>query len=327
MTSEVTESSRVADGAPASAHPHGALAAAVLGFFVITLDAVIVNVALPAIRTDLGGGIGGLQWVVDGYTLMFAALLLTAGSVTDRFGARRAFGAGMVLFVVASAACRTAPTLSALVAARFLQGTAAAVLMPSSMALIRQAYPHPVARGRAVAVWAMGGALASTSGPLLGGVLELLDWRWIFAVNLPVGAAALALVARVAPSPRRATPVDWAGQVTAAAAMGGLTYGAIEAGTAGLTAPRVLPAFAVALVALATFVRVQARVTHPMVPPRLFRSRTVVIVMATGFAFMVGYYGLPFVASLFLQQQRGAALTSTRCSPRGRRPCGSRRAE
>lgn len=311
MTSTVTGSSRLAAGAPAPAHPRAALAAAVLGFFVITLDAVVVNVALPAIRDDLGGGISGLQWVVDGYTLMFAALLLTAGSVTDRIGARRAFAGGMVVFVVASAACGLAPTLPALVAARFLQGSAAAVLMPSSMALIRQAFPDPVTRGRAVAVWAMGGAVASTSGPLLGGVLQLLDWRWIFVVNLPVGVVALVLVARVASSPRSATAVDGAGQVTAAAAMGGLTYGAIEAGSAGLGAPRVLVAFAVALLALAVFVRVQARVTHPMVPLRLFRSRTVVIVMVTGFAFMVGYYGLPFVAGLFLQQQRGLSPLGT----------------
>jgi MFS family permease len=147
------------------------LAAAVLGFFVITLDAVVVNVALPSIRADLGGGITGLQWVVDGYTLMFAALLLTAGSLSDRIGARRAFAAGLALFVAASAACGLAPTLGALVAARFVQGAAAAVLMPSSM--------------------------ASSARPT--------------------------------------------------------TYGAIEAGADGFTAPRVLAAFAVAVLALAAF--------------------------------------------------------------------------
>jgi MFS family permease len=129
----------------------------VLGFFVITLDAVVVNVALPSIRRDLGGGITGLQWVVDGYTLMFAALLLTAGALSDRVGARRATAAGLSLFVVASAACGLAPSLGALVAARFVQGAAAAVLMPSSMALIRQACADPTqrARARAAAVWAV----------------------------------------------------------------------------------------------------------------------------------------------------------------------------
>jgi MFS transporter, DHA2 family, methylenomycin A resistance protein len=126
------------------------LAAAVLGFFVITLDAVVVNVALPSIRGDLGGGVTGLQWVVDGYVLMFAALLLSAGALSDRVGARRAFAAGRSLFVAASAACGPAPSLGVLVAARFVQGAAAAVLMPSSMALIHQTPmpTRPSGRGR-----------------------------------------------------------------------------------------------------------------------------------------------------------------------------------
>ena len=184
------------------------LAAAVLGFFVITLDAVVVNVALPSIRADLGGGITGLQWVVDGYTLAFAALLLTAGALSDRVGARRAFAAGLAVFAAASAACGLAPTLGALVAARFVQGAAAAVLMPSSMALIRQAYADPVSRARAVGVWAMGGAVASTSGPVLGGLLSVVTWRLIFAVNVPVGAVALVLLAWTGRSPRRRVPFD-----------------------------------------------------------------------------------------------------------------------
>ncbi|MFI7226522.1 MFS transporter [Nonomuraea angiospora] len=218
-----------------------ALAAAVLGFFVITLDAVIVNVALPSIRYDVGGGITGLQWVVDGYTLMFAALLLSSGSLADRVGARRAFGIGVAIFALASAACGLAPNLGALVAARLVQGAAAAVMMPSSMALIGHAYPDPVRRGRAVAVWAMGG----------------------------------------------------------------LTYGAIEAGAAGFAAPRVIAAFAVAGVALAAFLAAQALRAHPMVPLDLFASRTATVSVVVGFAFIVGYYGLPFVMSLYLQQLRG----------------------
>jgi len=149
-----------------------ALTAAVLGFFMVTLDAVVVNVALPSIRAGLGGGISGLQWVVDGYTLMFAALLLSAGSLSDRSGARRAFSAGLAVFVLASAVCGLAPVMGALVAARFAQGAAAAVMMPASMALIGQAYPDPARRARAVAVWAMGGAVASSSGPLAA------CWPW-----------------------------------------------------------------------------------------------------------------------------------------------------
>src|SRR5690349_5702142 len=124
-----------------------ALGAAVLGFFVITLDTSVVNVVLPAIRNDLGGGMSGLQWVIDGYTLMFAALLLSAGSLSDRVGARRAFGTGMVLFIAASAACGLAPGLPVLVAARLAQGAGAALMTPSALALLREAHPDPVKRG------------------------------------------------------------------------------------------------------------------------------------------------------------------------------------
>jgi EmrB/QacA subfamily drug resistance transporter len=287
------------------------LAIALLGFFAITLDAVVVNVALPSIRGDLGGGMTGLQWVVDGYTLMFAALLLSAGSLSDRFGARQAFAAGMALFVVASAACGLALSVELLIIARLFQGAAAAVMMPSSMALIGQAYPDPVQRARAVALWAMGGAVASSSGPVLGGLLTLITWRTIFFVNLPVGAAALVLLAWTNRSPRREVPFDWLGQATAVIAMGGLTYGAIAAGADGFSSPHVVGAFVLAVVAFAAFFIAEARGAHPMVPLELFRSRVVSVAIGVGFAFIVGYYGLPFVMSLYLQQVRGLSSLAT----------------
>lgn len=287
------------------------LIAAMLGFFIITLDAVIVNVALPVIGRDLGGGMTGLQWIVDGYTLMFAALLLSAGVLSDRIGARRAFAGGLIIFVAASMACGLAPSLGVLVGARFILGTAAAVMMPSSMALIGRAYPDPVKRARAVAVWAIGGAVAASSGPVLGGVLTMIDWRWIFFINVPVGAVALFLLFRTAASPRHQAPFDWLGQTSAVLAMAALTYGTIEAGVDGLTAARVVIAFVVALAASVVFVTSQLRSAHPMVPPNLLRSRNVTIANAIGFAFMVGYYGLPFVMSLYLQQLRGLSPLDT----------------
>ncbi|MGH3177515.1 MAG: MFS transporter, partial [Streptosporangiaceae bacterium] len=245
------------------------------------------------------------QWVVDGYTLMFAALLLWSGALTDRAGARRVFAVGVALFAVASAACGLAPSLGVLVLSRFVQGSAAAVMMPASMALIGQAYPDHRQRARAVATWAMGGAIASSSGPVLGGVLTLVSWRLIFLVNLPVAAGALFLLRRVGPSSRRAATFDWVGQATAVAAMAALTYGAIEAGGTGFGSGRVLAAFALAGVAGTAFVVAQARVRHPMVPLELFRARNVTASVAVGFAFVVGYYGLPFVMSLYLQGLRG----------------------
>ncbi|QUP53846.1 MFS transporter [Ralstonia syzygii] len=287
------------------------LIAALLGFFVITLDAVVVNVALPTIGRDLQAGVTGLQWVIDGYTLLFAALLLSAGAFTDRIGARRAFGLGLVVFIIASVACGLAPTLGLLVTARILQGSGAAVMMPSSMALIRQAYPEPASRAHAVAIWAMGGAVAASSGPVLGGLLTLLSWRWIFLINLPVGVATLIILKRVQASPRREAPFDLLGQITAILAMGALTYGAIEAGAIGLSAPPVPAAFAVAAIALLTFLTSQRRTAHPLVPPDVLRSRNARIAMAIGFTFMVGYFGLPFVMSLYLQQHRGLSAFAT----------------
>ncbi|TSD97397.1 MFS transporter [Skermania sp. ID1734] len=298
-------STRSGDTDKQNRHANSTLIAALLGFFTITLDAVVVNVTLPTIRHDLGGGVAGLQWVVDGYTLMFAALLLTAGSLSDRVGAKRAFGGGMVLFVFASVACGLAPTLGLLVAARFVQGMAAAAMMPASMALIRQAYDDPRARARAVGIWAMGGAVASSSGPVLGGVLTLIDWRLIFFINVPVGVLACVLLTRTDASATLRVPFDPIGQLTGVLAMGGLTYGAIEAGSRGFTDSAVIAAFVVAVVSMIAFIRSQHLVAHPMLPLEMFRSRTVTIVTATGFAFMVGYFGLPFVVSLFLQQHRG----------------------
>ncbi len=287
------------------------LTAALLGFFVITLDAVVVNVALPTLAHDLGASVDGLQWVVDGYTLMFGALLLSAGALADRIGARRAFGISLAVFVVASMACGWAPTLAVLVAARLAQGVGAAAMMPASMALIRQAYPDPVRRGHAVALWAMGGSVAATSGPVIGGWLVSLDWRWIFFINLPVGLLTLIFLARTPASPRRPAPFDAAGQMTAVLAMGALIYGAIEAGAQGLGATPVWLAFALALLALGAFVWSQRRGAHPMVPSGLLAPRNARISMAVGFTFMVGYFGLPFVMSLYLQQQRGLSAPAT----------------
>ena len=246
-----------------------ALAVAALGVFVVTLDALVVNVALPSFGHDLGGSITGLQWVIDGYTLMFAALLLSAGALADRIGARRAFGVGLVTFVAASAACGLAPGIGALVAARLVQGAGAAVMMPATLALIRETYHDGARRARAIALWSLGASAASAAGPVVGGFLTLLSWRAIFFINLPVGVVALVLFPRVARSPRRAAPFDWVGQATAVLGMGALTYGLIEGGADGFTAPQVVVALAVAVVALAAFLVAEARGTHLMLPLEL----------------------------------------------------------
>ena len=290
---------------------HMALAAAVLGFFIVTFDAVVLNVSLPSIRTDLGGGITGLQWVVDGYTLMFAALLLAAGAFSDRTGARRAFIIGVAGFATASAACGLAPGIGSLIAARFVQGAAAALLVPAGMALISRAFPEPSARARAIGMWAMGGAVASSSAPILGGLLTIVSWRLIFLINIPVGIAAVALAARTAPSPCRAAPFDGPGFTSGVLAMGALTFGVIEAGERSFTSPLVLGAFAVATLSTVAFAAWQRRAPSPIVPLELFRRRNVTVSVVVGFAFVVGYYGLPFLMSLYLQQLHGLSAFRT----------------
>jgi DHA2 family methylenomycin A resistance protein-like MFS transporter len=231
------------------ANPKFALIVAMLGFFVVALDAQVVNVALPDIRSDLGGGLAGLQWVVTGYTLMFSALLLLAGTLADRIGARRTYGIGMGLFVVASAACGLAGSLPVLVTARLVQGVGAALVTPTSLALIRTAYHDSTARAKAIALWAMGGSAAAAAGPLLGGTLTQLDWRLIFFLNLPVGAVAFVVLARVQRSARRVVPFDWTGQIAAVLALAALTFAVIEGAGYGYDSPVIVAAVAAAVVA------------------------------------------------------------------------------
>ena len=287
------------------------LLAAILGFAIITLDATVVNVALPSMRNSLGGGISDLQWVVDGYTLTFAALLLSAGSLADRIGANRAFGAGLAIFVVASALCGLAPSVGVLILARFVQGCGAAAMMPSSMALIRHAYTDTSQRARAVGWWAMGGAVSTAAGPSVGGLLCLSSWRWIFVINLPIGLLAFLLLRSADRSPHHRVGFDSLGQITATIAMAGVTYGAIEVGPKGWASPSVIIAFAVAVLAAAAFLTVQSRVRHPMVPLSLFRTPNVGSAVAIGFAFMVSFYGAPFLYSLYFQQLRGLSPLAT----------------
>ncbi|MBT8162083.1 MULTISPECIES: MFS transporter [Arthrobacter] len=294
-----------------TARPRASLAVAMLGFFVVALDAQIVNVALPAIRDDLGGGLAGLQWVVTGYTLMFSALQLFAGTFSDRVGARRAYGIGMILFTVASAACGFSPNLPVLVAARILQGIGAAMITPASLALIREAYHDAVQRGRAIVYWGLGGSVAAAAGPVLGGVLTGVHWRLIFFVNLPVGVLALVVLSRVARSPRRPMPFDWAGQISAVLALASLTYGIIEGATAGYGSPGILSVFAVGAVSLAVFMVVQFKARAPMLPLDIFRSRTVSTTLGVALATMAAFYGVVFLQSLYFQQQRGATALET----------------
>ncbi|MEU0884873.1 MFS transporter [Lentzea sp. NPDC005914] len=282
----------------APARPKLVLATAFLGIFLLNLDSMAMNVALPGVGRELGGSTAALQWIVDAYVLMLAALLLSAGALSDRFGASRAFGAGAAVFTFASAACGLAPGLGELIAARLLQGGAAAIMLPSSLALVRQAFPDAARRARAIALWTVGGALAIAAGPVVGGVLAgTVGWRAIFFVNVPIGIATLVVLSRMPQSPRLMRPLDPLGQVTALVALVALTFGVIEGGQP--------LAFGVAVLAAVAFVLVESRVAAPMVPLSLFRSRTVTVSVAIGFALNAAFYGLVFVLSLFFHDVLG----------------------
>ncbi|MGW7681536.1 MFS transporter [Kribbella sp. NPDC054772] len=284
---------------------------AMLGFFVVALDAQIVNVALPDIGRTLGGGLSGLQWVVTGYTLTFSALILFAGSVSDRIGARRAYGVDMLIFALASALCGLAPGLGTLIAARLLQGAGAALVTPTSLALIREGFSDARRRARAVGLWAVGGSVAAAAGPIAGGALTLLNWRLIFWVNLPVAALALVCISRTAASPQRPARFDPVGQVSAVVALGSLSYVVIEGGSRGWTSPVIVGLAATAVIAALAFATAQARGRQPMVPLSLLRSRQLSIALAIAFTSMAAFYGVVFVQSLYFQQQRGASALLT----------------
>src|SRR5437763_13609337 len=209
------------------------LAAMSLGYGVVQLDVTIVNTALNAIGTSLGGGVAELQWVVTAYTIAFAAFILTAGALGDRLGAKRIFIAGFAIFTLASLACALAPSAMVLIAARAVQGLAAAILVPNSLTLLNHAYADPKARGRAVGFWAAGAAVALTAGPFVGGALiALVGWRAIFLVNLPIGAAGLWLAWCYAEETPRLSQreIDLPGQIAAIATLGTLAGALIEGG-------------------------------------------------------------------------------------------------
>jgi DHA2 family methylenomycin A resistance protein-like MFS transporter len=282
-----------------------ALAAMSLGLGVVQLDITIVNTALSSIGTSLGGSVAELQWVVTAYTIAFAAFILTAGALGDRVGAKRIFIGGFAIFTLASLACALAPSAMFLIAARAVQGLAAAILVPNSLTLLNHAYADPKARGRAVGFWAAGASVALTAGPFVGGALiALVGWRLIFLVNLPIGAAALWLAWRYAKeTPRLAQrEIDLPGQIAAITALGALAGALIEGGALGWSHPLVIMGFAAAAVIGLLFVWREARAPQPMLPLSLFGHRMFALTALVGLLFNIAFYGLIFVLSLYFQK-------------------------
>jgi EmrB/QacA subfamily drug resistance transporter len=288
------------------------LIAAYLGLFVGLIDSNAVNLALPAIQHDLGGGVSGAQWTADAYNVTFAAALLTAGSLGDRFGRRRVLRTGLLAFVVASLACAMAPGLGALLAARAGQGVGAALMLPQGLAIAAAAFPDAAGRARATAAWAVAAASSAALGPIVGGVLtDSLGWRYIFWLNAPVGVVALAMSFRYLPESRNPTAgkVDPFGQTLTMLTLGTLTLVLVEGRMLGIVWTMAL-ALVVAAGA-AGLVWSQRRVTNPMLPPQFFGNRRLVIALVATFAMTFGTYGMLLVNSLAFQQQRGVSALAT----------------
>jgi MFS transporter, DHA2 family, methylenomycin A resistance protein len=301
---QTIEKERTRAAAPTSSL---ALVVICLGYFMVIVDTTVVNVALPAIGRDLHGGVAGLQWVVDAYTLSFAGLLLTGGALAERLGARRVFGGGLVAFAAASAACGLAPGLGFLVAARLAQGAGAALLVPSSLVLLQAAYPTREGRARAFGVWGAIAGIGAASGPIIGGLL-VTEWSWrgAFFLNLPFAVAAMALTGRAVPATApRPRGVDLPGQILGVAGLGLLTWSLVEAGQIGWTSPFVLAGFGLAAVAWAGFAGTERRAADPMLPLALFARPAFRAGSAVGLLINLGFYGQLFLMSLYLQDVRG----------------------
>ncbi|AUG79220.1 MFS transporter [Kitasatospora sp. MMS16-BH015] len=283
------------------------LTAVCLGAFMLLVDVTIVTVALPDMAKSLHTTFADLQWVLDGYALALAALLLGAGSLADRIGRRAVYLAGLGLFAAASLACGLATGPGQLIAFRGVQGIGGAAMFATTMALLSQAYQGRD-RGIAFGVWGSVNGAAAAAGPVLGGLLtEHLDWRWIFYVNLPVSTVAIAVTLKVVKESRnpQAAGVDLPGLLTFTLAAGSLTYALIRVGENGWGSTTTLGLFALAALALLAFLLIEARSARPMLDLALFRSPAFAGMMVGGLLLSVAAFSYLVYTSLWLQSVRG----------------------
>ena len=284
------------------------LLAAIMGSFVAGLDATVVNVALPAVERDLGGGLAGQQWVSNGYLLALGALILIGGSLGDVFGERRVFSIGVAGFGAASLLCALAPSIEALVAARVLQGIFGALLAPSALAVIVAAFPANE-RGAAIGSWTAWSGIATVIGPFVGGYLiDAGSWRWIFAINVPFVIATLVIVAVAIPAPEPGgvrRRVDWTGAALCAVGLAGPVYGLIRQPEDGWAAPLVLGPILGGVAILALFLWHERRSADPMLPLGLFRRRNFAVGNLQTLAMYGGLSITFFFLVLYLQQVAG----------------------
>jgi len=282
------------------------LALAGAGLFMTALDNLVVGVALPSIRADLGGSIESLEWTVNAYTLAFAVLLITGAALGDRFGRKRMFIAGMGLFTFASALAALSPSIEALIAARALQGVGAAIVTPLTLTLVSEAFP-PDRRAAALGIWGGISGLGVALGPFVGGaVVEGIAWQWVFWINVPIGLVLIPLAVRMlseSHGPDR--ELDLRGLALAGAGLFGLTFGIVRGEALGWTSPIVVGSLGLGVAVLAAFVAHERSSRAPMLPLRFFRSRAFSATNGLSFAMFFGTFGAIFLLSQFFQTAQG----------------------
>ncbi|KOU30644.1 MFS transporter [Streptomyces sp. WM6372] len=315
------------------------LAICCMSLLIVSLDVTVLNVALPSMRRELHASVSGMQWTLDAYTLVLASLLMLAGSTADRIGRRKVFTAGLVVFTSGSLLCSLAPTLEWLIAFRMVQAVGGSMLNPVAMSIITNTFTHPRERARAIGAWGAVVGISMAIGPLIGGLLvESVGWRSIFWINLPVGLLALVLALRFVPESRAAHPrrPDPVGQLLVMALLTSVTYGIIEAPSAGWTAPVILGCAALAVASLAGLLFYEPRRAEPLIDPRFFRSAPfsgATVIAISAFAALSGFL---FLNTLYLQEVRGLsaldaglymlpmALLTFVCAPLSGRLVGNR---
>jgi EmrB/QacA subfamily drug resistance transporter len=289
-----------------------------MSLLIVAMDNTIVNVALPSIKHDLHASVSGLQWTIDAYVIVLASLLLLSGSTADRLGRKRIFQVGLTVFVLGSLLCSLAPTLGWLIAARALQGVGGSMLNPVAMSIITNVFTEPRERARAIGAWGAVVGISLGLGPVVGGALtQSVGWRAIFWINVPIGLAAVILTALYVPESRalRARRIDPVGQVLVFVTLASLTYAIIEGPNAGWSSAQTVATFALALVALVSFILYEPRRKDPLIELRFFRSAPfsgATVIAVSAFAAFVGFL---FVNTLYLQDVRGySALDAGLCT-------------
>jgi EmrB/QacA subfamily drug resistance transporter len=300
---------------PGQPYQRTTLVAMILCSGIVFLQSTVVNVALPSLGRELDTGLSGLQWIVDGYILTLAALLIPGGSLGDRYGRRRTMIVGLVGFGATSTVGGLAPTVGWLIGARILQGVAGALLVPGSLAILRDVYTEREVRGEAIGQWSGWSGISTVIGPLVGGwLVDNLSWRWVFFVAVPLIAAAVWLMVRYVPESRAEDApqrLDWLGALLVMLGLGGVAYGLIEGPVVGWRAPGVLTGLVGGVISLFFFPFVEARQDEPMVPLTLFRSRNFTGANLTTLGVYFALQGTSFFVVLYLQNVMGySALTA-----------------